>query len=297
MSAPWWLGIPPAEARLSCGGREHRLRWAGGKLLALDHPDLEGELILSVLGDQSYPCLAAVDAWAAHADDLRVLVLASRGLTDPVAPQPETTPGGQPASRGIMRARRTATSRSIMSARGGTASRRGPGGRSGGTGRGGAVRGGGIAGGEEEAEALVALLGLGGPMQARLVATVAAAWRERRHDHDHAAAVHRARPALHAALYGRVTAALRAWTGQPDLQVGLTMIPETQRPTLTSGADGILAELPFGWIVDVWGQGLSIFWGRFCLAAAPAEAGWVLSTVGPDLGPPQPITVGNPPAG
>jgi len=46
----------------------------------------------------------------------------------------------------------------------------------------------------------------------------------------------------------------------------------------------------------VWGKGLSIFWGRFCLAVAPAEAGWVLSAVSPDLGPPQPITVGNPPA-
>jgi hypothetical protein len=45
---------------------------------------------------------------------------------------------------------------------------------------------------------------------------------------------------------------------------------------------------------------------RFCLSAAPAEAGWaetgwaeagwVLSTVSPDLGAPRPITVGNLPA-
>jgi hypothetical protein len=269
VSAPWWLGIPPAEARVSCGGREHRLRWDAGQLLALDHPDLEGELILSALGDQYYPCLGAVDAWAGHADDLRILVLTSRGLTDPVRLPPETTPGGRPAPGRITRVRRTATSSSIMRVRGGAARGGGPGGR----------------GGEDEAAALAALLGLGGPMQDRLTATVAAA------------AVDRARPARHAALYGRVTAALRAWTGQPDLQVGLTMIPETQRPTLAWGANGIVAELPFGWMVDVWGKGLSIFWGRFCLAAAPAQAGWVLSAVSPDLGPPQPITVGNPPAG
>ena len=81
---PWWRGIPPAGARVSCDGREHRLRWAEGNLLALAHPDLESEQILSVLGGQRYACLDALDAWARHADDLRVLVVASRGLADPV---------------------------------------------------------------------------------------------------------------------------------------------------------------------------------------------------------------------
>ncbi|HEY5355293.1 MAG TPA: hypothetical protein VIK57_22855 [Streptosporangiaceae bacterium] len=49
MSAPWWQGVAPAAARLSCDGREHQLRWAQGELRAPDHPDLEGEQILSVL--------------------------------------------------------------------------------------------------------------------------------------------------------------------------------------------------------------------------------------------------------
>jgi hypothetical protein len=79
------------------------------------------------------------------------------------------------------------------------------------------------------------------------------------------------------------------------------MISEAQRPALTSDADGIAVELPLGWLIDVWAKGLCTFWGRFCLAAAPAEAGWaeagwVLSTVSPDLGPPRPISVGNPAA-
>ncbi len=44
-------------------------------------------------------------------------------------------------------------------------------------------------------------------------------------------------------------------------------------------------------------RGLTTCWGRFCLAAAPRPAGdgWLLSTVGPDLDPPRPITLSAPP--
>jgi hypothetical protein len=91
--------------------------------------------------------------------------------------------------------------------------------------------------------------------------------------------------------------ALRSWTGQRDLAVELTMIPEDQPPRLARAGDGLAAELPFGWLADVWARGLTTCWGRFCLAAAPQPSGdgWLLSTVGPDLDPPQPITLGTPP--
>jgi hypothetical protein len=144
------------------------------------------------------------------------------------------------------------------------------------------------------------LLSLGGPMQARLTATVAASWRERLRDGAEpadAAAADEVRPALHAALYGRVVATLRAWTGRPDLQVALTMIPESARPALARDGDGIAVELPFGWICDVWARGLGTCWDRFCLAAAPAGDGWALSAVGPDLGLPAPITISGPAPG
>jgi hypothetical protein len=141
------------------------------------------------------------------------------------------------------------------------------------------------------AAGLAELLDLGGLMQDRLTATVAATWRDRLRD----GLAGRERAALHAALYGRATAALRRWTRWPDVEVELAMIGEDQPPALTGGPDGICAELPFGWIVEVWARGLTTAWGRFCLGAAPAEAGWVLSTVGPDLGPPALVAVGSPP--
>ena len=149
----------------------------------------------------------------------------------------------------------------------------------------------------EPDDALATLLSLGGPMQARLTATVAAAWREWLRDGAgpaDAAAADEARPALHAALYGRVVATLRAWTGRPDLRIALTMIGESAQPALARDGDGIAVELPFGWICDVWARGLGTCWDRFGLAAVPAGDGWALSAVGPDLGPLTPITVSGP---
>ncbi len=275
MSAPWWRGVPPAVARVSCDGRKNELRWAAGKLRAPGHPDLESERILSALAGQRFACLDALDAWSAHADDLRVLVLASRGPADPVAVRLDE-PGltgwtGRTGRAATMQRRRSAVT---------------------------AVLGGGAAASREPQDALATLLSLGGPMQARLTATVAAAWCERLRDGaapaDAAAA---AWPALHAALYGRVVATLRTWTGRPDLRVALTMIPESGRPALARDGDGIAVELPFGWINDVWAQGLGTCWDRFVLAAAPAGDGWALSAVPPDLGPPTPITISVPPPG
>ncbi|MGD0927596.1 MAG: hypothetical protein ABR926_20655 [Streptosporangiaceae bacterium] len=269
MNVPWWQGVPAAQARLSCEGRAHRLRWAAGELLAPDHPDLDGEQILSALAGQSCACLDVLDAWAAHTDDLRVLVVASRGPADPVLVRREDSAHVAPPmiGRGAagMRRRRAAVT---------------------------AVLHGG--GSSEAGDALATLLALGGPIQARLTATVAATWRERLREGaapEDAAAAQKGRPALHAALYGRVVAALRAWTGEPDLRVTLTMIPEPGQPALARDGDGVAAELPFGWINDVWARGLGTCWDRFCLAARPAGEGWALSAVGRDLGPPGQVTI------
>ena len=54
MSTPWWQGMPPAVAQVSCDGREHQLRWAAGELRAPGHPDLESEKILRALAGENY---------------------------------------------------------------------------------------------------------------------------------------------------------------------------------------------------------------------------------------------------
>jgi hypothetical protein len=291
MSVPWWRGVPPAVAQVSCDGREHQLRWAAGELYAPGHPDLESEKILRALAGEDYACLDVLEAWEVHADDLRVLILASRGPADPVAVRlDEPGAAGWTGWTGRSAVARMQRRRSAVTA----------------------VLGGAAPASRERADPLATLLSLGGPMQTRLTATVAAAWRERLRDgaapagaataladatapaDTATAAVEAARPALHAALYGRVVATLRAWTGRPDLQVALTMIGESDQPGLAADGNGIAVELPFGWISDVWARGLATCWDRFALAAAPAGDGWALSAVPPDLGPPAQITITGP---
>jgi hypothetical protein len=283
---PWWAGLAAAETRLDCGGQPHRLRWSAGQLTTPDHTeDLEGEQILSVLGGQSYPCLDVLDLWAGHAADLRVLILASRGPADPLASWASPQSGW-----------------TGYTARGGFAGRRGR-----------------PAGSfamltygqpDDPDDGLPRLIGLGGLLPDRLAATVIATWAERLRGPAGAAAgtagahpvtaaeLAAARPALHAALYGRAVTALRSWTGRRDLAVALTMIPEDQPPRLARDGDGIAAELPFGWLADVWSRGLATCWGRFCLTAVPDPSGdgWLLSTVGPELDSPRPVTLSAPPS-
>lgn len=249
---PWWLGLSPAQATIACGEHQHRVRWEAGSLHALDHDDPEGERTLAALGGQRCACVDVLDAWERHQDDPRVLVLASRGRCDQLAPHEEL--GAVSGWTGYGPA-------------GGRPSRR--------------------AQAENE---LIALLGLGGGVQERLVATVAAAWRQRLGHADRA--LSRARPQLRAALHGRVFAALGDWLGTSGLECELSMIGERAEPKLISEDGAVRAELPFGWLVEVWARDLATIWGRFCLAATTTDGrSWRLTTVGPDLGPPALITV------
>ena len=296
---PWWAGLAAAETQLDCAGQPHRLRWDAGQLTTPDHTaDLEGEQILSALGGQSYPCLDALDLWAEHAADLRVLILASRGPADPLAPwTPPPSARIRYTGRGGFTGRSRGQVRTFSMLTHGQP--------------------------DDPDDGLPGLIGLGGLLPDRLAATVIATWAERlrgpagdsltapRTSADGAGAsgadvaggagvdeLAAARPALHAALYGRAVTALRSWTGRRDLAVALTMIPEDQPPRLARDGDGIAAELPFGWLSDVWARGLATCWGRFCLAAAPQPSGdgWLLSTVGPELDSPRPVTLSAPPS-
>lgn len=78
MSAPWWVGVGPAEATIPCGPNSHRLRWEDGRVTAVDHPDPAGEAVLAELGGEEPVCLTLVKRWEAHAADPGVLTLASR---------------------------------------------------------------------------------------------------------------------------------------------------------------------------------------------------------------------------
>jgi hypothetical protein len=131
---------------------------------------------------------------------------------------------------------------------------------------------------------LLSLLGLGAEFQFRLSATVAAAWADggsRAGDRDVG------RPALIAALTGRLAPAAQSWLGIDPAQVeGDLHEDEGWGRLALSGTGGdrtLRAALPVGWLASVWAAGLAVADGH--LIVKIIEAAWPEATV---LGVPEP---------
>jgi hypothetical protein len=294
---PWWALLPPAQARVSCGEQAHQLRWSGGKLIALDHPDAEGERVLAALGGDRSECLDLVESWGAHSDDLEVLAIGPRSAADELTLDPEEAaqlqygvpwrPPGRAAGAyaqlrvgavlpGLLRARllphRAPPPRASAFFSGARtshmirATHRHPPGKP-----------------ERDAERrakLLSVLALGAEFQFRLSATVAAAWADGGSRAGDAAV---GRPALVAALAGRAAPAAAAWLGTgPDL---VDVVPH-EGPgwgRLEDGGQRLTVALPVGWLASVWAAGLAVTAGH--LVVAVTEASWPDATV---LGVPEP---------
>lgn len=268
----WWAGYDPAQATIACGGETHRLRWEAGELHATDHDDAAGERTLAALGGERNACIGLVDAWHRHADDLRVLTLASRGPGDTLAQQPP--PPGFPGAalrgrRGSGLGRSYAVMRSVGASGGGTF--------------------GVPAMPPSPVDDLITLLTLPGALPDRLAVTVAAMWARRLAEEQASAAD--GSPQLRAALWGRVTATLRAWLGTPTLDPDLELIDANDEPSIASRDEFVRVRLPFSWLVDVWGRGLGTISGRFCIAVEADAAKLRLLTVGPDFGATRAISI------
>jgi hypothetical protein len=311
----WWAAFGPAEAPVTCGEAKHRLRWADGTLQAVDHPDAEGELVLAALGGDTSPCLEMVRAWGGHTDDLTVLAVGPRSATDavtiPAAVLDEVNALSDPASqlsRGLVT--RTVTSRTAnvsfgrvtgmtygfagsgrsprpipsnvvrqaalrrarLRARsfGWSGSR--PLGRHG-------IRPLGWPGGADQPRLeLIRLLALGQAFQFRLCAAVAHAWFS---PSERADRWQRARPALTAALAGRLEPAVAQWLGIGPGEVnamihdgaGWGEITRTQG----DGKARLLARLPVGWLADVWAPGFAVVGSH--LVVGLVQADWPQASV------------------
>jgi hypothetical protein len=303
VNAPWWAAFGPTEASLSCGDAKHRLRWAEGKLHALDHADAEGELVLAALGGDTSPCLDVVSAWGGRSDDLTVLAVGPRSHTDavtiPAAVLDEvdglSDPAGQgQPGRGNLVAYRRRSAHASFGTAGGMSTiaqatyRFSPGSsprplprhllrqaalrrarlraRSGGwTGyrplHGARMLPFGWRGAEADQARLelIRLLALGTPFQFRLCAAVAHAWSA---DGERASRAEQARPALTAALAGRLAPAASQWLGiDPDeVEVAFCDGPgwgEITRTTVDGNAR-LLAGFPVAWLAKVWAPGFAV---------------------------------------
>jgi hypothetical protein len=131
---------------------------------------------------------------------------------------------------------------------------------------------------------LLSLLTLSPALAMRLTGTVAAAWADGgRRAGDRA----EGRPALIAALAGRLAPAAQSWLGIDPGQVEVTLHEDAgwgQLAMTGSGSDRKLrAALPAGWLASVWAAGLAVTAGH--LIVAVREAAWPGATV---LGVPEP---------
>jgi len=311
VTTPWWAAFGPAETQVSCGGHQHVIRWADGRLIAASHPDAEGELVMAALGGEPPRCVQLLQAWGARDGDLEVLAIGPRSAADRVdASMPgdveELWPGLPPhlvgrglwpsprrpamfASAVAARRRRTAAwGRAVLGA--GTAARpravvgsrpmiRAAGYRSVF-----AFSGGGFFQRDDPAaeraharvSELHSLFALGSEFQWRLSGAVAAAWSGGQPGHDPAAA----RPALTAALTGRLAPVAQAWLGADPDRVEVTVhdgdgwgqlsaTPAT--PASAGQRPGLTAALPPDWLARVWAPGLALAAGRLVVAVPGAQ--------------------------
>jgi hypothetical protein len=244
------------------------LRWSQGRLLAADHPDAEGELVLAALGGDQAECVAMLEAWGAHADDLEVLALGPRSPADELAVTWELVdelraafgrrPGSAPKRPGPAPGR-GAGSYSALSY---SAPPRGarPASR--------VVRGlpmRWLTPEQERAQArraeLLSLFALGQEFQLRLSAEVVSAWSGDGPAADPQELGH-AQPALVAALTGRLAPAAGPWAG---------LDPDAVRAVLHDGpgwgsaerdGPGLQAALPLSWLARVWAPGFPVVGGH-----------------------------------
>ena len=262
----WFDSLPGCEAQVPCGEGRHPVRWEAGALLLPEHPDVEGELVLAALGGEQAGCVELAEAWQRHGADLSVLAIGPRHLADGIAvswddlaatrpgPAGQPGPGGRaqhgpmrrpaamPASMAALGARRQQMQQQIHEERE-RAQRR--------------------------TNDMLSLLALGYGFQARLAGQVAAAYAAEPADE-------RARPALVAAITGRLAPVVEDWIGLDPGQVVVSLHdgPGWGSVEMTGRGEErrLRVALPPGWLARVWASGLAAT-GRH-LVVAVLQAGW-----------------------
>jgi hypothetical protein len=267
----WWAARPAVETWVPCGSGLHPVHWEDGVLSLPAHPDTEGELVLAALGGAKAGCVEVAEAWGRHADDLDVLAIGPRSAADTISISWDDVEEFRAASppAGPHRVHRVPRRPGLG----------GPGGPGAPT-----AWSPGFAPGhhpmQEEIERLrarqldlLSLLALGPAFQMCLSGTVAAAWSD---GGPRSAERSAHRPALEAALTGRLAPAAADWLGiDPDrVDVGLHDGPGwgSVEVTGSSGRPELRATLPAGWLAAVWACGLAVTGGH--LVVAVREVAW-----------------------
>jgi hypothetical protein len=271
----WFDCLPSCQAQVPCGQGRHAVRWEAGSLVLTEHPDAEGELVLAALGGEKAGCVELAEAWGRHTADLSMLAIGPRGPADEIAVSWEDVadagrsdqgarirqagPGtGRPQlgpmqpgpmRPGPMRAARPMSRPALTGRRLGPAQEV-------------------VDQARRRRNDILSLLALGYGFQLRLIGHVAAAHADRPGE--------RVRPALVAAITGRLAPAAGQWLGiEPDqVAVSLHQGPGWGSTELTGHGRQrrLRVSLPAGWLASVWTCGLALA-GQH-LVVAVKQAGW-----------------------
>jgi hypothetical protein len=262
---PWFTSLPPCETLVPCGQGRHAVRWEAGELRLASHADLEAELVLVALGGEKARCVEIAGAWRRHTADLTVLGLGPRSAADEVAVSWDDVDAAEQAARGgaggpgrwgwrLASPPRAAMARAAVrhqqyQEEAGDASQR--------------------------RLDMLSLLALGTGFQVRLIGQVVAAHADRLDESDEHG--HSIRPALKAALAGRVALVAEQWLGIDPDQVEVSLLPPGAgwgSVELTGRGEQrrLLVSLPAWWLARVWACGLALT-GRH-LVVAVERAGW-----------------------
>jgi hypothetical protein len=247
-----------------CGQGRHAVCWEAGELRLASHADLEAELVLVALGGEKARCVEIAEAWRRHTADLTVLGLGPRSAADEVAVSWDDVDAAAQAARGGAGGpgrwgwRLASPPRAAMARA--------------------AIRHQQYQEGAEDASQrrldMLSLLALGTGFQVRLIGQVVAAHADRLDEPDeHGYSI---RPALKAALAGRVALVAEQWLGiDPDqVEVSLHGHEGWGSVELTGRGEQrrLLVSLPVWWLARVWACGLALT-GRH-LVVAVERAGW-----------------------
>lgn len=297
---PWYACLPACEARVPCGQGRHVVRWEAGSLRLDAHTDPEAELVLAALGGEKARCIELAETWGRHTADLSVLAVGPREEADEIGIGWDDVAAAQASQPGG----------TVIQGLHGTTIRYGPGQAWHGPAQlptgslppvptslpPGSLRPvpaslpPGLPSGvpasvlgrrrraQEELEEvrrrrtdMLSLLALGYGFQVRLAGQVVAAHAEHAHDGEG-----HARPALAAAMTGRLAPVAERWLGiDPDqVVVALHGGPGWGAVEMTGRGEQrrLRIALPAWWLARVWACGLALV-GRH-LVVAVERPGW-----------------------
>jgi hypothetical protein len=264
-NGPWFTSLPSCETLVPCGQGRHSVRWEAGELRLASHADPEAELVLAALGGEKARCVEIAEAWQRHTADLTVLGIGPRGPADEVTVSWDDVDAAGKAARGgsvsvlgygagpLASPPRAAMARAAIrhqqhQQEAGEASQR--------------------------RVDMLSLLALGTGFQIRLIGHVVAAHADRLDEPDeHGSSI---RPALSAALAGRVALVAEQWLGIDPDQVAVSLYrgPGWGSVELTGRGEQrrLRVSLPASWLARVWTSGLAVTGGH--LVVAVDRAGW-----------------------